>query len=200
MAVTTGDWLIHPPLWEAWRAKLVTAASEWARTHPLLPGMPRQAATTSLELPDPSILDDLVGEEPDLVVDREGVHIRGQQATLPAAAQQQLDRILQRLDADPFDAPDAPELAAAGLSEKIVAVATRDGRLVCIAPGVYLRPSALDEAMRRLSQLKQPFTMAEARQALSTTRRVAVPLLELLDSSRRTVRVNSQLRRVQDCA
>jgi selenocysteine-specific elongation factor len=34
-----------------------------------------------------------------------------------------------------------------------------------------------------LSELPQPFTLSEARQALNTTRRVAVPLLELLDKT-----------------
>jgi selenocysteine-specific elongation factor len=33
-----------------------------------------------------------------------------------------------------------------------------------------------------LATLPQPFTLSAARQALSTTRRVAVPLLQLLDS------------------
>jgi selenocysteine-specific elongation factor len=32
-----------------------------------------------------------------------------------------------------------------------------------------------------LAALDRPFTLSEARQALDTTRRVAVPLLELLD-------------------
>jgi selenocysteine-specific elongation factor len=112
--------------------------------------------------------------------------------------QQQLDQIVQRLDADPFDAPETPELLAAGLSEKVLAVATRDGRLIRLAAGIYLGPEAVDEAVRRLCELDQPFTMAQARQALGTTRRVAVPLLELLDRYRRTIRVDSQLRRVLD--
>jgi selenocysteine-specific elongation factor len=33
-----------------------------------------------------------------------------------------------------------------------------------------------------LAGLPQPFTLSQARQALGTTRRVAVPLLELLDA------------------
>jgi selenocysteine-specific elongation factor len=37
------------------------------------------------------------------------------------------------------------------------------------------------QAERILAGLPQPFTAAEARQALRTTRRVVIPLLELLD-------------------
>jgi selenocysteine-specific elongation factor len=35
--------------------------------------------------------------------------------------------------------------------------------------------------MRVLARLPQPFTTSEARRALTTTRRVAIPLLEHLD-------------------
>ncbi|NGM16060.1 selenocysteine-specific translation elongation factor, partial [Verrucosispora sp. CWR15] len=42
-------------------------------------------------------------------------------------------------------------------------------------------PGAPHQAVRVLSGLPQPFTLSAARQALDTTRRVAVPLLELLD-------------------
>jgi selenocysteine-specific elongation factor len=35
--------------------------------------------------------------------------------------------------------------------------------------------------MTVLARLPQPFTLSDARQALATTRRVAVPLLEMLD-------------------
>lgn len=44
--------------------------------------------------------------------------------------------------------------------------------------------------------LDQPFTLSQARQALSTTRRVAVPLLEHLDGRGWTRRVDGQLREV----
>ena len=52
-----------------------------------------------------------------------------------------------------------------------------------------LAPGADQEATRRLAQLPQPFTAAQARQALGTTRRVAIPLLEYLDRSGATRRL-----------
>jgi selenocysteine-specific elongation factor len=195
--VAVGDWLISADVWQRWHELLVVAVSEWAVAHPLLPGMPRQAAVAGLGLPDPGLLDAVVDDDPDLVLDSAGVHSRNQRAALPTEVEDVLDRVLQRLDADPFDAPAVPELAAAGLSEKFLGVATRDGRLIRVAAGIYLRPVALDEAVRRLGEISQPFTMAQAREALGTTRRVALPLLELLDKSGMTVRVDSQLRRLR---
>jgi selenocysteine-specific elongation factor len=40
-----------------------------------------------------------------------------------------------------------------------------------------------------LAGLPEPFTVSQAREALGTTRRVAVPLLEHLDRVRITIRV-----------
>lgn len=70
--------------------------------------------------------------------------------------------------------------------------------LVLRLPGeVILHPSAPERAMATIAQLDQPFTLSQARHALGTTRRVAVPLLEHLDAIERTVRVDAALRRVQ---
>ena len=48
-----------------------------------------------------------------------------------------------------------------------------------------------------LAGLPQPFTLSEARQALDTTRRVAVPLLELLDRAGATRRLPDDRRTVR---
>ena len=45
-----------------------------------------------------------------------------------------------------------------------------------------LLPTAPRVAQDVVSALEQPFTLSAARQALGTTRRVAVPLLEHLDA------------------
>ncbi|MGF2953429.1 SelB C-terminal domain-containing protein, partial [Mycobacterium sp. THU-M116] len=47
-----------------------------------------------------------------------------------------------------------------------------------------------------LAELPQPFTVSEARRALGTTRRVAVPLLEQLDARRVTRRGGEGTREV----
>ncbi|TKK77218.1 selenocysteine-specific translation elongation factor, partial [Herbidospora galbida] len=48
-------------------------------------------------------------------------------------------------------------------------------------PGVVLPPGAVEEAASVLARLPRPFTVAQARTALNTSRRVVVPLLEHLD-------------------
>ena len=62
---------------------------------------------------------------------------------------------------------------------------------------IVLAPGAEAKAARILARLPQPFTTAEARQALGTTRRVAIPLLEYLDRAGITQRLPDDRRRLR---
>ena len=64
----------------------------------------------------------------------------------------------------------------------------RSGALLRVADGVVLLPGADERAVEVLAGLGPEFTLSAARQALGTTRRVAVPLLELLARTGRTAR------------
>ena len=59
---------------------------------------------------------------------------------------------------------------------------------------MVLRAGAAERAARELARIDQPFTLSAARQALDTTRRVAVPLLELLDRRGLTRRLGDDRR------
>ena len=60
------------------------------------------------------------------------------------------------------------------------------------------KPTGADKAAAKiLAGLEQPFTTSQARQALRTSRRVAIPLLEYLDRARVTERLPGDLRRIR---
>src|SRR5262249_60422946 len=111
----------------------------------------------------------------------------------PAALPPAVDRAVRTLDralaAAPSAAPDAHRLAALGLGPRELAAAARAGRLLRLADGIVLLPGADTAAAHLLAALPQPFTPSQARQALATTRRVAVPLLEHLAPTARTDRL-----------
>jgi len=195
--VAVGGWLVDQDRWQSWHGQLEAAVSSWGAAHPMLPGMPRPSAAAALGLPDEAMVDVLARDLPGLVIDGSGVHRRDAAPTLPPEIERELGALVERLADAPFDAPDATELAAAGLSERYLALAVRDGRLVRVTAGIYLRPQAVDEAVSRLAALEQPFTLSQARIALGTTRRIAVPLMELLDRTRRTTRVDNDRRAVR---
>ena len=73
----------------------------------------------------------------------------------------------------------------------------RAGLLDRLADGVYLRAGATDDAATVVARLPQPFTAAEAKTAWDTTRRVAVPLLELLAGRGVTVRTEDGRHRLR---
>ena len=189
-----GDWWVHAPLFEAWQRRLRTALGELHERDPLAPGLSRGAARDLLSLPDERLLDPVIREAG---LEQEGGHVRlpGTQGNLGAVgpAVAELER---RLTADAFHAPEADELAALGLGARELAAAERAGRLLRLRDGVVLLPTAPAFAMRELARLEQPFTTSQARQALGTTRRVAVPMLEYLDSRGWTRRLDAGHRTV----
>jgi len=66
--------------------------------------------------------------------------------------------------------------------------------LLRLRDGVVLPAGADTAAARVLARLPQPFTAADARTALGTSRRVVIPLLEHLDALGLTRRVDDRLR------
>ncbi len=95
-----------------------------------------------------------------------------------------------------FQAPETHRLRALGLGPRELAAAVRAGALETVADGVFLLPGGIDKAGAALATVDQPFTLSEARRALDTTRRVAVPLLEILDRRGITRRLPDDRREV----
>jgi selenocysteine-specific elongation factor len=147
----------------------------------------------ALDLPDADLLATVV--RPPFVL-RDG-RVVDDTGPLPPDVQRAVDEIRSRLATDPFAAPEAPDLVAAGLGHRELAAAIRSGQLVRIADGVVLGPDVASEARARLAALSQPFTVSQARQAWGTSRRVAVPLLEWLDARGITERLPDSSRRLR---
>jgi selenocysteine-specific elongation factor len=220
-AAVAGDWLADPAHWAALRAELPVVVADFCARDPLAPGMPTEAARAILKLPSRDLVSALaVG---DIVQDGGYLRIFARQAggvepasaegaavgSAPAAPMSAAGRlppgiaaavqtVLDDLSGDPFAAPDTERLRGLGLDAKALATAARAGLLLRVADLVVLAPGAAEQAAELLSELDQPFTTSQARQALRTSRRVAIPLLEYLDRARVTERLPGDLRRLRD--
>ncbi|MYS40074.1 selenocysteine-specific translation elongation factor, partial [Streptomyces sp. SID5998] len=53
------DWLADPGHWTSLRARLAAEVERYARTHPMEPGLPAEAARRLLDLPDRALVDAL---------------------------------------------------------------------------------------------------------------------------------------------
>src|SRR6516164_8299808 len=118
-------------------------------------------------------------------------------AVLPPQVAAGVQAVLADLAGAPFMAPEAGRLRELGLDGRAIGAAARAGLLLRVTEQIVLAPGAAAEAARALAVLPQPFTAAEARQALGTTRRVAIPLLEYLDRSGVTQRLPDDRRRLR---
>lgn len=191
-----GDWLVDPTTWKRWQERLRAAVDERARSSPLDPRLSLDAARRLVELPERGLLVALAEAAglslADGRVSRPGTDTSGLGSAEPGLAQ-----LEQHLVENPFAAPEKPDLDRWGLSVRELAAAERTGRVVRLAADVVLLPTGPAQAMRVLAGLPQPFTTSQARQALGTTRRVAIPLLEHLDKRGWTLRLDGGHRQVR---
>ncbi len=199
----TGDWLADPAHWARLRDRLTAEVARHAEEHPLDPGLPTEAARRLLGLPDRALVQALVDTPGEGVLSHRQGRLHGPGGTrpsLPPSVRRAVDALGEELRRSPFRAPEAGRLAELGLVHKTLAAAVAAGALLRVADGVVLLPGADAGAAAVLRSLPQPFTLSEARRALDTTRRVAVPLLELLDRQGHTERVDDRRRRCRETA
>jgi selenocysteine-specific elongation factor len=117
---------------------------------------------------------------------------------LPGPVADAVQAVLADLAEAPFRAPDAERMRELGLDTRAAAAAERAGLLRRLPGNVLLAPDAPERAARILAGLPQPFTTSDARQALGTSRRVAIPLLEWLDRGGVTRRLPDDRRTMRE--
>ena len=211
--VRVGEWWFHPATVDGWVQGLREAVATEHEVHPLSPGLTSAEVLHRLALPahlrtignGGTLPPDLAPPGADLVrhlAKAAGLAVSEGRVHDPRAgglgpSESGVVAIERTLRESPFASPERDQLTALGLGAPELAAAHRTGRLLRLADDVVLLPSGPALAMRELASLEQPFTLSAARQALGTTRRVAVPLLEHLDARGWTRRVDGQLRVVK---
>ena len=195
--------------WEAAGAAVLEAVEGQHRDDPSAPGLPAQAARAAASRPaDPArpgwpasagteVVEALVADGrlaadgPTLRRPGHGVRLDPAQRALRARVEAALAEAGVGLLGD-------AALSELGADRKATALLVRLGVLVAVAPGGYLGRSTLEAAvatLRRSFPDSRPFAATEAKEALGTTRRTAIPLLEHLDRTGVTVR-QGDLRRL----
>ena len=180
-----GDWLIAPDLARTLRVRLAAMVAQ-RMGDPSASPLGVEDARRALGLPDARMVPPLL--TPPLAV-RNGVILHAEAPdTLAPTVRKALEVLERRLAAGGFSVPAEDELAALGLRTAEIAAAVRAGRLLRLAPGVVLSTDTVRRSVQVLAGLPQPFTAGEAREALGTTRKVIIPLLEHLTLQGRTRR------------
>ncbi|MDX6307234.1 MAG: selenocysteine-specific elongation factor [Nocardioidaceae bacterium] len=192
VAVAARGWLLDRREVPRLRQAIQRLVDDRIRSHPLDPGLPLAAAARRLGLPTPDLVAPILPPPLEVVEGR----VVDPRATLPGPLLQALEQLEAELAEQPFAAPDVTRLATLGLDSRAIAAAGRAGRLLRLADTVVLLPGADRAAARLLHELPQPFTTSQARVRLGTSRRVVLPLLQLLDERRLTRRLVDDRREV----
>ena len=193
--IAFSKWWITAAQVGQWKQLLSSAVADHAAANPLAVGLPRGAARDALGLSEDALLN-LAVAAAKLESVEGAIRTPGAVASL-GAAEEGVAKLEQRLHKKPFAAPEAADLKDLRLGSKELAAAERAGRILRLKDGVVLLPSAVAEARTRLQSIDQPFSTSQARQALGTTRRVAIPLLEYLDEEGVTRRLDGAQRELR---
>jgi selenocysteine-specific elongation factor len=198
-AVRAEGWLVAPSRAREAASALAAAVEDHDIAEPLDPGLPIEAARRAADLPAPGLVTAVLATvsgagTPQL---RDGRVRLGRTPGLPERVRAALEVVRADLAANPFRAPDSRRLTELGLGKRELAALVRAGELLAIADGVVLLPDAPDRAVDLLRGVGPTFTLSQARQALGTTRRVAVPLLEHLARTGRTIRTDDVTHRLR---
>ncbi len=170
-APLAADWLVAPRLADSLRERLAQ----------LVKGDPIQVeqARRALDLPDARLVAPLLPPGREI---RDGMVVA---AGAPDALAPALRQRLEALEQTVTGFAPVPET---GLGPADLATAIRSGRLIRLAPDVVLLAATIEHAHRVMRALPQPFTVSQAREALNSTRKIVVPLLEHLARAGRTRR------------
>ncbi|HVT11290.1 MAG TPA: selenocysteine-specific translation elongation factor [Fimbriimonadaceae bacterium] len=116
--------------------------------------------------------------------------------SLSPKQRQFLDRIVAALTAEPVNTPNPhrlSELLSVPMQavEEVLRLGVQAGEVVSLGEGVFYTPAQLDALKKRTAERMgtKPFAAAQLRDALGTTRKYIIPLLEHFDATRFTTRV-----------
>ena len=188
-------WLIQK---DAWRKAARLAAGVIEMHHEANPstmGYPLSELKTSVQatLPEERLFPFLVEDLCKLGFEQTGTVIRKaeHEAALPEALQKRAGELRKALEDKPLEPPARKELIRDKADEQIMKYLLDTDAAVKINQDVVLSKVGFDqarEAIRHYIETHGPASVSELREALGTTRRIMVPLLEKLDHDGFTVR------------
>jgi selenocysteine-specific elongation factor len=188
-AVRLGGWLAAPEVVDEIGAKLASALADHHRQHPLRPGLEMGDARAMLAdlrpvFSDPNLADaflaHVVGRGE---LAREATALRLPSHSLSTAGRKDADRLIQTIRAAEPSPPTVKELGAAGFGAELVRAVSAEGRLVRVSPELVLTPEfvAQAEQVLRAKAGSSGITVSAFREALGTSRKYALPILEFFD-------------------
>ncbi|MFN2591169.1 MAG: SelB C-terminal domain-containing protein, partial [Actinomycetota bacterium] len=186
--VRVGQWVAAPVVVDDVAGRLTEQLTRLHRDHPLRPGLDAAEARASLAeshpaLADAALADAVIGHleiAGAIARAREFVRLPGHRAS--TAGDPDADRLVDVVGSAEPAAPTVKELLRAGFSRELIEATCEDGRLVKVSPDLLATPDLLVKAEAVLRAAPMGITVSDFRQALGTSRKYALPLLEHFDA------------------
>ncbi len=195
-----GAWWFAQSVWEALVEETVRLLSEQHRQYPLRAGLSKEEWRMRLNLSPKMAADVFAALQMDNVVAGTAA-VSGGFIRLPdfapsftAKQQQEVTRLLQRFQENPFTPPGRVE-AEAMVGSEVLAALIEQGQLVKLGDGVLFLHATYDEALATIVHYLREhgkITVAEARDLLGATRKYILPLLEHMDALKMTRRMGDE--------
>ena len=186
-ALRLDSWLLSPQLLGRVTTTLIQVLEAFHSEHPLRPGMDvgecrlllvdAGAGLSDPELTD-AVLEHLAGTG---AIVREGSVLRLAQHHLSTTGREDADRLVQEVEGAEPTPPSVKELMAAGFDRELIQALSAEGRLVRVSPDIVVTPAFLAKADSVVREHPGGLTVSAFREALGTTRKYALPILEYFD-------------------
>jgi selenocysteine-specific elongation factor len=207
-ATRAGTWWVTEGVFESLADAVRTTLGLYHREHPLRPGPDAADVRSALLDAAPQLASALeqdlaaaviarLRDEGQLARDGTTLRLAEHRVTLDER-EEEANRLLSAVrDGEPTP-PTIRDLEQAGFSRELVEAACTTGRLVRVNPDIVATPEFLERAedlVRAEAKKPEGVTVSRFRELLGTTRKYALPLLELFDS-RGITRRDGDIRRL----
>ncbi len=187
--------------WQQMRQRVIERTREAHRLHPERLGFSLTELRSALagQVDEQHLFDLLVADvgRAELIRDSTTIRDRAHRPTLPPNLQAAGVRVRALLSAKPLEPPARKEIADSAIAQQAVRFLVESGEAVNVSPELVLLSEALArarEVIRGHIARHGPATASDLRQALSTNRRVIIPLLEYFDREGLTIREGDRRR------
>jgi selenocysteine-specific elongation factor len=172
--------------WRKLRAQAISVIDAAHKESPERAGIDLGEIRSALRVQEPEVLESLVADlcEGDFVRKGSVIARSSHRPTLPVEVQPVAQRIREALTGQPFDPPSRKAIESDPQARQVVRFLIENGDVTELALDVLLLHENFERMKSQVAEFiskNGPATVSQLRQALGSSRRVMVPLLERLD-------------------
>jgi selenocysteine-specific elongation factor len=195
--VLRGEIVTYRKRWQELRERATSLIDEAHKCNPERAGLDLNELRSTLCVQESNVFEALIADlcVRDFVRKGSAIARTSHRPLLPAELQAVERRIRESLSHKPFDAPPRREIEPDRRAQQVLRFLIDNGEVIEVGPDAVLLRDNFEHMKARIAEFISkhgPATVSELRQALESSRRIMVPLLERLDRDGVTRRVEDK--------